>query len=841
MKSKSWIDNAEYLFLAGSAVGTVAAVISKQVVYAAAPMTVALGLNILNRRQFQQQIDENIKSGLGQTNQIVQALNKEVQALPEINSQINSLSQEFKIRPEKPAIEESKIALAQLSDQLNALVLRVDRLSIPLDVDLNRIGEEIPNINMRLDNLTRLLNEPSDNQNIEELKQAIAQITDSLNNLNQEFYNRQELQVIDLLQTAIVQLTEQLNGMSVSLNQPPPTSDIDLNNIEAEIANTNSKLEALTLEVNQISAAPNIEVTAIEQSMSKMGESIANISSHLDSLDQKFNNRSEPQEITDLTKQLDALLLFLNQQPDTPKVDLTEIESAIAQSGEAIAQLATQLNELHQQFNNRPETQVINELTTQLNAISNQAQTTPEVDISGVEGAIAQSGEAIAQLVTQLNELHQQFNNRPETQVINELTTQLNTITNQPQTIPEVDLSGVESSIAQLATQLNELHQQFNNRSETQVINELTTQLNAISNLPQTTPEVDLSGVESAIVYITGQLDELRQQFQAQNQSQTTEQFQILEEAISDICEQINALTSRLDTYPVSEETEQNQAEITTIERQDNDISSLLDRSLIDGEVEKNEEPETTPKTQGDATTSPLDSSSIAQDIDLNEEDRAILEINRQIDALNQQFNNQPETQAIKQIKTAIAQIQQQINTIALRLGNLPTPLDVDLGALEEVFTDINTQLNSLKEQVNARPEIQSIEQLGDAITQLTDQLTTMIFRPDSPSTPLDKDAISDIEFQLNAMALCMENLPTPPTVNLSGIGGAISQINNQLDTLHQQREPQVVTQAIEQLEIAIGELINQLNIVVLHLDNLPAPSEIGFDDEEPNIADLQW
>ncbi len=717
MKSTSWSEIAEYLSLAGSALGTVAAVATKQAVYAAAPMTLALGLNIVNRRQFQQQIDNNIQSGLAQTNQIVQALNKEVQTLPDINTQIKSLSQEFTSRPEKQEIEEYKLTVAQLADQVNAIVLRVERLSVPPDIDLNRIQEEISNINIQLDSIPRLLNERADSQTFAEAQNAIAEINERLNRLNQEFNNRQEIQVIDLLQTAIVQLTEQLNATALRLDRLPPPSSIDLNNVGVEIANINSKLESLKVKVNNISTAPNLEVTTIEQA-------IANLSSHLDSLYQQFNNRPEPQEIGELAKQVNALMLLLNQP-----------------------------------------------------------QPTPGVDISGIE-------TAIAQLNHQINELQQQFNQRPETQIVTELAAQLDTISNQP-----------------------------------------------------TTPRVDVSNIETAIVYLTTQLDEIHQQFNDQNQGQTTEQFQIIEEAISDIYEQIDTLTSRLEASLHPELIEQIQVGTTRIANQNNDISSLLDRSLIDEEIIENDLPETTQKTKTDTTISGSEQevSPIIPDSELSEEDRLFLDINRQLDALTQQFNNQPETQAIKQLQTTIDRIQQQINNIALRLGNLPSPLDVDVRALEEVFTDINSQLNNLNQQLNERPEIQSIEQLGQAISQLTDQLTSTIFASSSGATPLDKEGISDIEFQLNAMALCMENLPTPPTINLSGIETTIFQINNNLDTIKQQSDTQAVAQAVEQLESAIGELINQIDIVASHLNNLPAPSEIGFDEEEPNIADLQW
>jgi len=95
---KQPLEIAEYVFLAGSALGTVAAVVSKQVVFAATPLTVALALNLANRHRFQQQTEQYSQSVLAETNQVVESLQQQVRVLPAINNQLDALHQKFNTR-----------------------------------------------------------------------------------------------------------------------------------------------------------------------------------------------------------------------------------------------------------------------------------------------------------------------------------------------------------------------------------------------------------------------------------------------------------------------------------------------------------------------------------------------------------------------------------------------------------------------------------------------------------------------------------------------------------------------------------------------------------------------
>ncbi len=302
------------------------------------------------------------------------------------------------------------------------------------------------------------------------------------------------------------------------------------------------------------------------------------------------------------------------------------------------------------------------------------------------------------------------------------------------------------------------------------------------------------------MLYITEQIDTLHQQVNAQSEAQVIEQLQI---AIGEIYQRLNAIESPGDNSPTLQDVELKEPEPAITESQFDEVTTHFDRVLT------TQEPE----------------------VELTQEEQALADINNQLDALNQKFNTQSETQAIKHLQTALAQLTEQLNTITLRLGDSSTDSNIDLMGLQTALIESNSQLNALHQQVNARPEIQSIEQLGEAIAQLTEQLTTMILCMANASTPLDEDAIKDIHFQLNAMALCLENLPTPPELDFSGIEQALTNINNYVDA-----------KGIEHLESAIAELNNQINAVSIYLDHLPAPSEMDFSgEEEVDIADLQW
>lgn len=92
MKKQPGLEIAEYVSLAGSVLGTIVAVTSKQLVFAAAPLTVALSLNLLNRRRFQQETLDYTSGILTEAQEAFRSLHEQVQALPALNLKVKRLT-----------------------------------------------------------------------------------------------------------------------------------------------------------------------------------------------------------------------------------------------------------------------------------------------------------------------------------------------------------------------------------------------------------------------------------------------------------------------------------------------------------------------------------------------------------------------------------------------------------------------------------------------------------------------------------------------------------------------------------------------------------------------------
>ncbi len=81
---RCWLEMAEYISLASSVAGSVAAAASQQIVYAAAPLTLALSLSLVNRQRFQQQFQQQTTVAIANVRQEVQFLHNKIQVPPPV-------------------------------------------------------------------------------------------------------------------------------------------------------------------------------------------------------------------------------------------------------------------------------------------------------------------------------------------------------------------------------------------------------------------------------------------------------------------------------------------------------------------------------------------------------------------------------------------------------------------------------------------------------------------------------------------------------------------------------------------------------------------------------------
>ncbi|MBE9124522.1 hypothetical protein IQ269_28065 [Tychonema sp. LEGE 07199] len=112
-----WLELAEYASIAGSAIGTIAAGLSGQILYAAAPLTAAISLNIANRQRFEQQMQQKANSALAEVQAAAAGRSQQVQLLPgepaELYTAVSDLKQKI-LSLESSAISDLQAAVASL-------------------------------------------------------------------------------------------------------------------------------------------------------------------------------------------------------------------------------------------------------------------------------------------------------------------------------------------------------------------------------------------------------------------------------------------------------------------------------------------------------------------------------------------------------------------------------------------------------------------------------------------------------------------------------------------------------------------------------------------------------
>ncbi len=139
MNQRHWLNIAEYVSLAGSVVGSAVAAISGQVIYAAAPVTVSLLLNVVNRRpqivpsreavaeqvsapeSMKATIAHEIEPLVASVRQMRSRSSELEQAIIVLKTQLHRLGSEFKARPELEQVESLTEVITALQQYLDGL------------------------------------------------------------------------------------------------------------------------------------------------------------------------------------------------------------------------------------------------------------------------------------------------------------------------------------------------------------------------------------------------------------------------------------------------------------------------------------------------------------------------------------------------------------------------------------------------------------------------------------------------------------------------------------------------------------------------------------------------
>jgi len=236
VNSRSWLEIAEYASLASFVAGSIAALASQQVLYAAVPLILALSLNLVNRHREGQQTRLYISSTVANVHQVVQSLHQQVQALPsepvdlspitqslsELTQKTETLTRQFNARPETQAIAQVQAELQTKIDQLNQ---QMHDLPAPFDPGA---------LEQRLTELERK-NHSINSSDVSSLVSAVESLqSDS-----------------SLTTEALARLSSRLSALALWLDSlPTPPEPVDLSGIQLAIKDLNAKLCDLSEQFN---------------------------------------------------------------------------------------------------------------------------------------------------------------------------------------------------------------------------------------------------------------------------------------------------------------------------------------------------------------------------------------------------------------------------------------------------------------------------------------------------------------------------------------------------------------------------------------------------------------
>ncbi|WP_204102514.1 MULTISPECIES: WD40 repeat domain-containing protein [Spirulina sp. CCY15215] len=297
MKKAQWIEIGEYLAIAMSVSGTIVALLTERMVYAATPLTLAVGLNLWQRKQMvEEQIRTQIKAedwasiqyqlttAIERQDRLENAAeepNIEVQKrLQELAESIASVEQRLSpIRERQAQLEESnreknvdiqgqftalqtaiatveklpedfpplQEAIANLQQKINSLEITTQQLPQQIESEIVAINATIATLKQDIASLDRPLTPPENfplPEQIQELQNAIANLQQNPLHLTRESSPTFESAIAEQVEQ-LHQTVAEIQQYIEQLSQPDLTIDSKTQELQVEIARIQKRLDIL--------------------------------------------------------------------------------------------------------------------------------------------------------------------------------------------------------------------------------------------------------------------------------------------------------------------------------------------------------------------------------------------------------------------------------------------------------------------------------------------------------------------------------------------------------------------------------------------------------------------
>ncbi|MGG6296489.1 tetratricopeptide repeat protein [Leptolyngbya sp. AN02str] len=308
VKTHRWLDLAEYASLLGLGVGTVASLVSAQLLYTSAPLSMLVLLNLANRKRLESATQDEITTQ-------VQAVDQKV------STQVAMLNQQV-----------SRLPTPEMITSLRRLVYSNDReLAENLATDLRSLQAEI---HQRLIVMEAQSVAPIRAQ-VAQLQQRYQRLTDHINQVTAQWQDASNAGKIDALERSLEQLRHEAESLQHSMSKLSDYTKPSLAALQDQINHLNRQFQKLP---------PPFDATALQQKVSELIRLVSDLVpkrewltllNELQMLQQQQESQAQAEEtlwrtIQDINKQLQ------NQPSHT---SLTHLQQQINQLTEQVHQL----------------------------------------------------------------------------------------------------------------------------------------------------------------------------------------------------------------------------------------------------------------------------------------------------------------------------------------------------------------------------------------------------------------------------------------------------------------------------------------------------------------------
>lgn len=338
---RNWLEIFEYISIAGSIVGSVVAVISQQMIYAATPISLSLVLNLLNRKRW----ENGWQGGADEIIEIERQISRNVEALRE---QILALPNQRDLVGMQAALERMGRGLAQVESEiavqtreLGSVQTNFQNLASSMK-NLSEVQAQIEKLSQSLEKRspTLALQEPADlksvQRQINELRQALGSLSQGITNLERETQNLVSRKELGFLTSEIEKIQRQQKIIEQSVTP-----------IAGELGRLSERIADVRIHLNALSEELNKQPAGSGEQMAELRDTLAKIQQQLEELP----NPSQQKDLGSVEAGLKKLAEEIAALRAEVETRLNEIKTnELYPMREEIAQLQTQLVSLQASF-----------------------------------------------------------------------------------------------------------------------------------------------------------------------------------------------------------------------------------------------------------------------------------------------------------------------------------------------------------------------------------------------------------------------------------------------------------------------------------------------------------